>query len=158
VKKAGHSPNRTSFDLWVYWDQDRWNVLPSRKSTLDDDILILLKSWKREEKPYVRPPLKEKETNGVTTTDDLYVDVVQRLQRANVRLGATLTYEEAEHIEEDEDGKEIYVPTGEVQVWFMIEDEIKLFEGNKIVLPHSAFDIEDLEEVGFEVEEHHPSP
>ena len=28
----------------------------------------------------------------------------------------------------------------------------------KIVLPHSAFDIDDLEEVVFEVEEHHPSP
>ena len=40
----------------------------------------------------------------------------------------------------------------------MIEDEIKLYEGDKIVLPHSAFDIDDLEEVDFEVEEHHPSP
>jgi hypothetical protein len=156
VKKEGYAPRRTCFDLWVYWDQGRWNVLPFNTSTLDDHFLILMQSWKREKKPYLIPPLKEK--NLGTTTDDIYVDVLQRLQRAHVRLGATLTYEEAEHIEEDEDGQEIYVPAGEVQVWFMIEDEIKLYEGDKIVLPHSGFDIEDLEEVGFEVEEHHPSP
>src|SRR5439155_25284996 len=124
----------------------------------DDDILILMQSWKREEKPHLIPPLKEKEENWGTTIDDIYVDVLQRLQTAHVRLGASLTYEEAEHIEEDEDGNEIYIPAGEVQVWFMIEDEIKLYEQNKIVLPHSAFDIEDLEEVLFEVEEHHSSP
>jgi hypothetical protein len=40
----------------------------------------------------------------------------------------------------------------------MVEDEIKLYEGDKIVLPHSGFVIEDLEEVVYEVEEHHPSP
>lgn len=155
LKKEGHYPRRTHFDLWVYWDQDRWHVLPFRNSTLDDDFLILMQSWKREEKPHHLPPLKGNES---TTTDDIYVDVLQRLQRAHVRLGATLTYEEAEHIEEDDDGKEIYVPAGEAQVWFTIEDEIKLYEGNKIILPNSAFGIEDLEEVGFEVEEHHPSP
>jgi hypothetical protein len=158
VKKEGHSPNRTYFDLWVYWDHDRWNVLPFRKSTLDDDILILMQSWKIEEKPHLSAPLKEKEKNRGTTTDDIYVDVLQRLQKANVRLGASITYEEAEHIEEDEEGNEIYIPAGEVQVLFMIEDEIKLYEQNKIVLPHSAFDIDDLEEVVFEVEEDHPSP
>ncbi len=158
VKKEGHSPNRASFDLWVYRDQDRWNVLPFHKSTLDDDILILMQSWKREEQPHLTPPLKEMEANRRTTTDDIYVDVLQRLQTAHVRLGASITYEEAEHIEEDEEYHEIYVPAGEVQVWFMIEDEIKLSEQNKIVLPHSAFNIDDLEEVVFEVEEHHPSP
>ncbi len=158
VKKEGHFPNTTSFDLLVYWDQDRWNVLPFKKSTLDHDILILMESWKREAKPHLILPLKEKEKNRGTTTDDIYVDVLQRLQAAHVRLGASLTYEEAEHIEEDEDGNEIYVPVGEVQVWFMVEDEIKLYEGNKIVLPNSAFHIDDLEEVIFEVEEHHPSP
>jgi hypothetical protein len=158
VKKEGHYPNKTCFDLWVYRDQNRWNVLPFKKSTLDEDILILMQSWKREEKPVLIPPLKEKDEKWGTTTDDIYVDVLQRLQAAHVRLGASLTYEEAEHIEEDEDGNEVYVPTGEVQVWFMIEDEIKLYEGNKIVLPHSAFTIDDLEEVSFEVEEHHPSP
>ena len=158
VKKEGHYPNRTSFDLWVYWDHDRWNVLPFRKSTLDDDILILMQSWKREERPLLIPLLKEKEENGGTTTDDIYVDVLHRLQTAPVRLGASLTYEEAEHIEEDEEGNEIYIPAGEVQVWFMVEDEIKLSEGNKIALPHSAFGIVDLAEVVFEVEEHHPSP
>jgi len=96
--------------------------------------------------------------NQETTTDDVYVDVLQRLQAEHVRLGASLTYKEAEHIEEDEEGKEIYVPAEEVQVWFMIEDELKLYEGNKIVLPNSAFNIDDLEEVVFEVEEQHPSP
>lgn len=158
VKKEGHFPNKTSFDLWVYWNQDRWNVLPFKKSTLDDDILILMDSWKREAKPHLIPSLKGKEKNRGTTTDDIYVDVLQRLQKAHVRLEATLIYEEAEHIEEDEDGNEVYVPAGEARVWFMIEDEIKLYEGNKIVLPNSAFDIEDLEAVGFGIEEHHPSP
>jgi len=158
LKKEGHYPKRTHFDLWVYWDQDRWHVLPFRKSTLDADFFILLQSWKREEKPHLLPPLKEKREYEDTTTDDIYVDVLQRLQRAHVRLGATLTYEEAEHIEEDDDGKEVYVPAGDVQVWFMIEDEMKLYEGNKVILSHSAFNIDDLEEVGFEVEEHHPSP
>jgi len=158
VKKEGHSPNRTSFDLWVYWDHDRWNVLPFRKSTLDDDILILLQSWKREERPRLIPLLKEQEANGGTTTDDSYVDVLHRLQIAPVRLGASITYEEAEHIEEDEEGNEIYIPAGEGHVWFMVEDEIKFSEGNKIVLPHSAFGIADLAEVVFEVEEDHPSP
>lgn len=43
-------------------------------------------------------------------------------------------------------------------MWFVVEDEIKLFEGNKIILPNTAFSIDDLEEVVFEVEEHHPSP
>ncbi len=158
VKKQGHHPNKTSFDAWVYWDQDRWNVLPFRKSTLDDDILILMQSWEKEEQPQLIPPLKGVDSNEGTTTDDIYVDVLQRLQAAQVRLGASLTYEEAEHIEEDEEYHEIYIPAGEVQVWFMIEDEIKLYEGNKIVLPNSAFDIDDLEEVVFEVEEQHPSP
>ena len=154
-KKEGYSPRRTHFDLWVYWGQGQWNVLPFRKSTFDDDISILLQSWEREEKPYYIPTLKE---IGSTTTDDIYVDVLQRLQKAHVRLSATLTYEEAEHIEEDEDGNEIYIPAGKVQVWFMIEDEIKLYEENKIFLPNSAFSIENLEEVGFEIEEHSPSP
>jgi len=158
LKKEGHYPRRTHFDLWVYWNQDRWHVLPFRKSTLDDDFLILLQSWKREEKPHRPPPLKEKKQNELTTTDDIYVDVLRRLQSAHVRLEATLTYEEAEHVEEDEDDKEIYIPTGEAQVWFMIEDEIKLYEGNKIVLPNSGFSIDDLEEVGFGIEEHSPSP
>lgn len=134
------------------------NVFPFRKSTLDDDILVLLQSWKQEEKPHLVPPVKEKGKGWSTTTDDIYVDVLQRLQAAHALSGATLTYEEAEHIEEDEEGKEVYVPAGDVQVWFMIEDEIKLYEGNRIVLPHSAFTIEDLEEAGFEVEERHPSP
>jgi hypothetical protein len=44
VKKAGHHPNRTRFDVWVYWDQDRWNVLPCTKATLDDDFLVLMQS------------------------------------------------------------------------------------------------------------------
>ncbi len=158
VKKEGHYPNRTYFDLWVYWDHDRWNVLPFKKSTLDDDMLILMQSWEIEEKPHLIPPLKEKEKNWGTTTDDIYVDVLQQLQIAHMRLGASLTYEEAEHIEEDEEGNEIYIPTGEVEVWFMIEDEIKLYEQNKIVPPSSAFSIDDREEVVFEVEEHHPSP
>ena len=158
IKREGHYPNKTSFDLWIYWDHDRWNVLPFKKATLDDDILILMHSWKREERPHLIPPLKEKEENGGTTTDDIYVDVLQRLQTAHVRLGASISYEEAEHIEEDEEYNEIYVPAGEVQVWFMIEDEIKLYEGDRIVLPSTAFDIDDLEEVVFEVEEHHPSP
>ena len=159
VKKEGHYPNRTNFDLWVYWDKGRWNVLPFRKSTLDDDILILMQSWKIEEKPQLIPSLKEKDGNWDTTTDDIYVDVLRRLQTAaHVRLGASLTYKEAEHIEEDEDGNETYVPAGDVQVWFVIEDEIKLYEGNRLVLPRSGFDIDDLEEVVFEVEEHHPSP
>ncbi len=158
VKKEGHFPNTTSFDLLVYWNQDRWNVLPFKKSTLDDAILTLMESWKREAKPHLILPLKEKGENRGTTTDDIYVDVLQRLQAACVRLGASLTYEEAEHIEEDEDGNETYVPAGEVRVWFMVDDEIKLYEGNKIVLPNSAFSIDDLEEVIFEVEEHHPSP
>jgi hypothetical protein len=158
VKKPGHHPNRTRFDVWVYWDQDRWNVLPFKKATLDDDFLILMQSWKKEEQPHLIPPLKGVDGKEGTTTDDIYVDVLQRLQAAQVRLGASLTYEEAEHIEEDEEGNEIYIPAGEAQVWFMIEDEIKLYEGNKIVLPHSAFVIDDLEEVVFEVEEHHPSP
>jgi len=158
AKKEGHSPNKTCFDLWVYWDHGRWNVLPFRKSTLDDDILILMQSWKREEQPRLIQPLKEKNKNWATTTDDIYVDVLQRLQAAHVRLEASLTYEEAEHIEEDEEGNETYVPTDDVQVWFMIEDEIKLYEQNRIVLPHSAFNIDDLEEVVFRVEEHHPSP
>ena len=93
-----------------------------------------------------------------TTNDDIYVEVLQRLQAEQVRLGASIIYEEAEHIEEDEEYREIYFPAGEVQVWSMINDEIMLYEGNRIVLPHSAFDIHDLEEVDFEVEEHHPSP
>ena len=158
LKKDGHHLRQSHFDLWIYWDQNRWNVLPFSKPTLDDDFLILLQSWKQEEKPDLLPPLKEKTTYGDTTTDDIYVDILQRLQRAHVRLGATLTYEEAEHIEEDEDGNEIYIPAGDVQVWFMVEDEMKLYEGNRIILPRSAFNIDDLEEVGFEVEEHHPSP
>mgnify|MGYP007135458478 CR=1 FL=1 len=158
LKKEGHYPQRAHVDLWVYWDHDRWRVLPFRKSTLDDDILILLQSWKIEEKPPLIQLSKVKEEGQSTTTDDIYVDVLQRLQTAHVRLGASLTYEEAEHIEEDEEGNEIYVPTGDVQVWFTIEDEIKLYEGDKIVLSHSAFNIDDLEEVVFEVEEHHPSP
>ena len=103
IKKEGHHPNKTSFDVWVYWDQDRWNVLPFKKATLDDDILILMQSWKREEQPHLTPPLKEKDENRRTTTDDIYVDVLQRLQTAQVRLGASITYEEAEHIEEDEE-------------------------------------------------------
>lgn len=40
----------------------------------------------------------------------------------------------------------------------LIEDEIKLYEEDRIVLPHSGFVIDDLEEIVFEVEEHHPSP
>src|SRR5579862_2668095 len=60
IKKEGHSPTRrTPFDLWVYWDQDRWNVLPFRKSTLDDDFLILVQSWRREEQPQRIPAVKE---------------------------------------------------------------------------------------------------
>lgn len=159
LKKEGHRPTGASFDLWVYWDQDRWHVLPFKKSTLDDDFLTLLQSWRREEQAQRIPPVKEKGRDQQhTTTDDIYVGVLQRLQTAHARLGASLTYEEAEHIEEDEDYHDIYVPAGEVQVWFMVEDEIKLFEGNTIILPHSAFSIDDLEEVVFEVEEHHPSP
>ena len=100
----------------------------------------------------------EKEKNRGTTTDNIYVDILQRLQKTHVRLGASITYEEAEHIEEDEEYHEVYIPAGQVQAWFMIEDEIKLSEHNKIVLPKSPFDIEDLEEVVFEVEEQHPSP
>jgi len=102
--------------------------------------------------------LIEKEKNRGTTTDNIYVDILQRLQKAHVRLGASITYEEAEHIEEDEEYHEVYIPAGQVQAWFMIEDEIKLSEHNKIVLPKSPFDIEDMEEVVFEVEEQHPSP
>jgi hypothetical protein len=147
AKKEGHYPNRTSFDLWVYWDHDRWNVLPFKKATLDDDLHILMQSWKRVERAQLIPLLKEKEENGGSTTDDMYVDVLHRLQTAQVRLGASITYEEAEHIEKDEEGNEIYIPAGEVQVWFMVEDEIKLYEGDKIVLPHSAFGIVDLAEV-----------
>ena len=158
IKKEGHSPNTTSFDVWVYWDQDRWNVLPFKKSALDDDFLILMQSWKREVQPHFTPPLKEMEKNRDTTTDDIYVDILQRLQKAQVHLGASITYEEAEHIEEDEEAIEIYVSARDVQVWFMIEDEIRLYEGNKIVLANAAFDIEDLEEVVFEVVEHQPSP
>ena len=158
AKKVGHHPNRTRFDAWVYWNRDRWNVLPFTKATLDDDFLILMESWKKEEQPHLILPLKGVDDEEGTTTDDIYVEVLQRLQAAQVRLGASIIYEEAEHIEEDEEYREIYVPSGEVQVWFMIEDEIKLYEGNRIVLPHSAFDIDDLEEVDFEVEEHHPSP
>jgi quercetin dioxygenase-like cupin family protein len=146
AKKEGHHPNKSRFDAWVYWDQDRWNVLPFKKATLDDDILILMQSWKKEEQPHLTRPLKGVDGNEGTTTDDIYVDVLQRLQAAQVRLGASITYEEAEHIEEDEEYHEIYVPAGEVQVWLMIEDEIKLYEGDRIVLPHSGFVIDDLEE------------
>jgi len=158
TKKEGHHANRTRFDAWVYWNRDRWNVLPFTKATLDNDFLILMESWKREEQPHLIPLLKGVDGEEGTTTDDIYVEVLQRLQAAQVHLGASIIYEEAEHIEEDEEYREIYVPAGEVQVWFTIEDEIKLYEGDKIVLPHSAFDIDDLEEVVFEVEEHHPSP
>jgi hypothetical protein len=91
AKKEGHHPNRTRFDAWVYWDQDRWNVLPFKKATLDDDILILMQSWKKEEQPHLIPPLKGVDGNEGTTTDDIYVDVLQRLQAAQVRLGASLT-------------------------------------------------------------------
>jgi hypothetical protein len=66
VKKQGHHPNRTSFDAWVYWDQDRWNVLPFKKATLDDDILILMQSWKKEEQPHLIPPLKGVDGNEGT--------------------------------------------------------------------------------------------
>jgi hypothetical protein len=158
AKKEGHHPNRARFDAWVYWDQDRWNVLPFKKATLDDDFLFLMESWKKEEQPHLIPPLKGMDGEEGTTTDDIYVDVLQRLQAAQVRLGASITYQEAEHIEEDEEYHEIYVPAGEVQVWFMIEDEIKLYEEDRIVLPHSGFVIDDLEEIVFEVEEHHPPP
>ncbi len=158
AKKAGHHPNRTRINAWVYWNRDRWNVLPFTKATLDDDFLTLMESWKQEEQSHITPLLKGVDGVEGATTDDIYVDVLQRLQAAHVRLGASIIYEEAEHIEEDEEYREIYVPAGEVQVWFMIDDEIKLYEGDRIVLPNAAFDIDDLEEVVFEVEEHHPSP
>lgn len=95
-------------------------MLPFKKATLDDDFLILMESWKKEEQPHLIPPLKGMDGEEGTTTDDIYVDVLQRLQAAQVRLGASITYQEAEHIEEDEEYHEIYVPAGEVQVWFMI--------------------------------------
>jgi hypothetical protein len=158
IKRQGHHLNRTRFDAWVYWNRDRWNVLPFTKATLDDDFLVLMQSWKKEEQPHITPRLKVVDGDEGTTTDDIYVEVLQRLQAAQVRLGASITYEEAEHIEEDEEYCEIYVPTGEVQVWFMVDDEVKLYEEDRIVLPNSAFDIDDLEEVVFEVEEQHPSP
>ena len=120
-------------------------MLPFTKATLDDDFLILMESWKKEEQPHLIPPLKGVDDEKGTTNDDIYVEVLQRLQAEQVRLGASIIYEEAEHIEEDEEYREIYVPAGEVQVWSMIEDEIMLYEGNRIVLPHSAFDIDDLE-------------
>ena len=155
VKKEGHSPRRTHVNLWVYWDHEQWKGLPFGTTTFEEAFSILLQSWKREEQPVHIPTLKEE---GSTTTDDIYVDVLQRLQQAHVRLGASLTYEEAEHIEEDEEGNDLYVPAGDVQVWFKIEDEIKLYAGNTIILPHPAFHIEDMEEIGFEIEEQSPSP
>jgi hypothetical protein len=75
LKKDGHYPRRTHFDLWVYWNQNRWNVLPFKKSTLDDDFLILLQSWKREEKPHLIPLLKEREKNQDTTADEKHMYV-----------------------------------------------------------------------------------
>lgn len=158
ARKEGHHPGRTRFDAWLYRDRDRWNVLPFKKATLDDDFLVLMESWKQEEQPQSIPRLKGVDGEEGTTTDDIYVDVLQRLQAAQVRLGASIAYEEAEHIDEDEEYREVYVPAGEVRVWFMVEDEIRLYEGDRIVLPHSGFVIDDLEEVVFEVEEHHPSP
>ncbi len=96
----------------------------------------------KDEQLHLIPLLKGVDNEEGTTTDDIYVEVLQRLQAAQVRLGASIIYEEAEHIEEDEEYREIYVPAEEVQIWFMIEDEIKLYERNKIMLPHSAFDID----------------
>jgi hypothetical protein len=82
AKREGHHPNGTRFDAWVYWDQDRWNVLPFKKARLDDDILMLMESWKKEEQPHLIPPLKGVDGDEGTTTDDIYVDVLQRLQAA----------------------------------------------------------------------------
>ena len=158
IKKDGHYPNKTPFDLWIYWDHDHWQVLPFKQSTLHDDIRILMQSWQIEEELDLTPRLKELAENQATTTDDIYVDVLQRLQNAHAHLGASITYEDDEHIEVDEEGNEIYSPAGEAEAWFMITDEIKLDEENTIVLPHSAFDIDDLAKVVFDVEEYHPSP
>ena len=47
TKKEGHHANRRRFDAWVYWNRDRWNVLPFTNVTLDDDLLILMESWKK---------------------------------------------------------------------------------------------------------------
>jgi len=58
TKKEGHHANRTRFDAWVYWNRDRWNVLPFTKATLDNDFLILMESWKREEQPHLIPLVK----------------------------------------------------------------------------------------------------
>ena len=156
IRKEGHSSERSHFDLWVFQDHGHWKIQPFSKTTLDDDFLILLESWKVEEKLF--PQLKEE--GKPTTIDDIFVETLQRLQnKARARLEVHHTYMEPEHIEieEDESYKEIYVPEGEVEEWFFVDEEIKLYERNGLLLPLAPYGVEDLEKVSFGLHVSHPS-
>ncbi len=84
-----------------------------------------------------------------TTTLDIFVNILQRLQEAKAEVGVNTTMEMDEYIEEDDEGNEVIVhEAGPCEVFFTVETKIAVDGMQNVVVDDEV--IEDVEDALFE--------
>lgn len=85
----------------------------------------------------------------LTTTLNIFADILQRLVRAGVIVEAIIEVDEEEHIEEDEEGNEVVVEAGTGEIWAMIEKQIEVDKTGLFLIADEDFPIEDVDTAWF---------
>jgi hypothetical protein len=85
----------------------------------------------------------------LTTTLDIFADILQRLVKAGAIVEAIIEVDEEEHIEEDEAGKEVVVEAGTSEIWAMVEKEIQVDKTGLSLLADQDFPVEDVDTAWF---------
>ena len=85
----------------------------------------------------------------LTTTLDIFADILQRLVKAGAIVEAIIEVEEEEHLEEDEEGNEVVVEAGTSEIWAMVEKEIEVDKTGLSLLADEHFAVEDVDSAWF---------
>ncbi len=85
----------------------------------------------------------------LTTTLDIFADILQRLIKADAIVEAIIEVDEEEQIEEDEEGNEVVVEAGTSEIWVMVEKEIEVDKTGLFLLADEDFPVEDVDTAWF---------
>ncbi len=87
----------------------------------------------------------------LTTTLEIFADILQRLVRAGAIVEAIIEVDEEEHIEEDEEGNEVVVEAGTSEIWAMVEKQIEVDKTGLFLLANEDFPVEDVDTAWFAI-------
>jgi len=85
----------------------------------------------------------------LTTTLNIFADILQRLVKAGAMVEAIIEVDEEEHTEEDEEGNEVVVEAGTSEIWAMVEKEIEVDKTGLSLLADEHFPVEDVDTAWF---------